>query len=67
MGLEKSNYTASETAWLTLTDEEYEHALSKGLFDLCDDWNNPEDGEYRIINPHSRFYTVALFLGIEVY
>ena len=67
MESQKSNYTASKTAWLTLTDEQFEHALSKGLFDLCDDWNNPEAGEYRIINPRTRFYTVALFLGIAVY
>ena len=63
----ESNNTASKTAWLTLTDEEYHRATQYHLWDYCDASYNPEEGEYLVEGPHTRFYTTAFLLGLTVY
>ena len=54
------------THWITV-DESRWHEVEFYINNLVEDWWNPEEGEYPLINPHEAFLQKMGELGITVY
>lgn len=54
------------THWITVTDEEWDN-IKFFVENLVEDWWNPSEGEFPLINPHEDFFKVCASQGIRVY
>ena len=54
------------THWITVNEQDYEQ-LEWYLFNDCEDWYTPEDGEIALVNPGHVLLCTLGDLGIEVY
>lgn len=52
--------------WMTMNEEEFARAEFY-LNNLVEDWQNPEEDEYRIVNPHEAFLIMMQELKIPIY
>jgi len=53
------------THWMTCNEDDWEK-IEFYMMNLVEDWWNPEEGEYPLINPHEAFLQRAEELGIQV-
>jgi hypothetical protein len=54
------------THWLTLNEDEWEIAEFI-LHNECEDWWNPEEGEYAVVNPTKEFRAWCTLHSLELY
>lgn len=54
------------THWLTIDPKDF-HLVDFYLNNLVEDWWNPSEGEYPLINPHEAFIIKMQELGFEVF
>lgn len=53
------------THWMTINPEQWED-VEFYINNLVEDWWNPEEGEFPLINPHEAFIEKMKELGIDV-
>ena len=53
------------THWMTLNEGDYEK-IAFYLNNLVEDWWNPSEGEFPLVNPHEAFIIKCEELGIDV-
>ena len=54
------------THWMTINPEQWKD-VEFYINNLVEDWWNPEEGEFPLINPHEAFIIKMQELGITVY